>query len=210
MNNDILVSICCLAYNQEKYIRQCLDGFVMQKTNFKFEVLINDDASTMCLSRAQGVNLPLLSVYVTMGYDIDVFKNHYNVVMDRTLISRYKIDYDYNTVYFDFDDTLIINNRVHLPSIRFLYQCKNQNKKIILITHHEHDLDKTLEKYAISKDLFTKIIHISFDDEKINYINPEKAIFIDNAYQERKLVHDKFNIPVFDVEGIEVLADWRN
>ncbi len=41
-----MVSICCLAYNQEKYIRQCLDGFVMQKCNFKYEVLINDDAST--------------------------------------------------------------------------------------------------------------------------------------------------------------------
>lgn len=46
MDNSIIVTIICLAYNQEKYIKQCLDGFVMQKTNFKFEVLINDDAST--------------------------------------------------------------------------------------------------------------------------------------------------------------------
>lgn len=44
--SDIKVSICCLAYNHEPYIRQCLDGFVMQKCNFKFEVLIHDDAST--------------------------------------------------------------------------------------------------------------------------------------------------------------------
>lgn len=43
---EIAVSICCLAYNHEKYIRRCLDGFLMQKTNFKFEVLIHDDAST--------------------------------------------------------------------------------------------------------------------------------------------------------------------
>lgn len=41
-----LVSICCIAYNHEKFIRQALDGFIMQKTNFFFEVLINDDAST--------------------------------------------------------------------------------------------------------------------------------------------------------------------
>lgn len=46
MNKKILVTICCITYNQAKYIKQCLDGFVMQKTNFKFEVLINDDAST--------------------------------------------------------------------------------------------------------------------------------------------------------------------
>ena len=44
------------------------------------------------------------SFYTVMGYDIDIFQNPYNVVMDRTLISRYKIDYEYDTVYFDFDD----------------------------------------------------------------------------------------------------------
>jgi len=41
-----LVSICCLAYNHAPYIRQCLDGFMMQKTDSPFEVLIHDDAST--------------------------------------------------------------------------------------------------------------------------------------------------------------------
>lgn len=41
-----LVSICCLCYNHEPYIRECLDGFMLQKTNFVFEVLIHDDAST--------------------------------------------------------------------------------------------------------------------------------------------------------------------
>lgn len=42
----ILVSICCLTYNHEPYIRECLEGFMMQKTDFAFEVLIHDDAST--------------------------------------------------------------------------------------------------------------------------------------------------------------------
>lgn len=41
-----MVSIWCLAYNHEKYIQECLDGFVMQKTNFKFEAIVHDDAST--------------------------------------------------------------------------------------------------------------------------------------------------------------------
>lgn len=45
MTDEIMVSVLCTAYNHEKYIRHCLDGFVMQKTNFRFEVLINDDAS---------------------------------------------------------------------------------------------------------------------------------------------------------------------
>lgn len=46
MSSSIKLSICCLAYNHAKFIRQALDGFLMQKTNFPFEVLIHDDAST--------------------------------------------------------------------------------------------------------------------------------------------------------------------
>lgn len=40
------VSVFCLAFNHEQYLRRCLDGFVMQKTTFPFEVLVHDDAST--------------------------------------------------------------------------------------------------------------------------------------------------------------------
>lgn len=46
MKEDIIVSICCIAYNQENYIRQALDSFLTQKTNFKYEIIIHDDAST--------------------------------------------------------------------------------------------------------------------------------------------------------------------
>ncbi len=41
-----LVSVYCLAYNHEKYIRDALEGFVSQKTNFPYEVFVHDDAST--------------------------------------------------------------------------------------------------------------------------------------------------------------------
>ncbi len=46
MTGDPLVSIRCLVYNHEPYLRQCLDGFVMQKTTFPFEAIVHDDAST--------------------------------------------------------------------------------------------------------------------------------------------------------------------
>lgn len=44
--SEVLVSIKCMVYNHEPYLRQCLDGFVMQKTNFRFEAIVHDDAST--------------------------------------------------------------------------------------------------------------------------------------------------------------------
>lgn len=42
----VIVSIRCLTYNHVEYIRQCLDGFITQKTNFRFEAIVHDDCST--------------------------------------------------------------------------------------------------------------------------------------------------------------------
>lgn len=41
-----LVSISCITYNHELYIRDCLEGMLMQQCDFDFEILIHDDAST--------------------------------------------------------------------------------------------------------------------------------------------------------------------
>lgn len=46
MDNDILVSIGCITYNHEKYIGEAIESFLNQKVNFKYEILIHDDAST--------------------------------------------------------------------------------------------------------------------------------------------------------------------
>ena len=46
MENEIIVSVFCLTYNHEEYVRDALNGFIMQETNFKYEVFVHDDAST--------------------------------------------------------------------------------------------------------------------------------------------------------------------
>ena len=45
-NKKPLVSISCITYNHEKYIRDTIESFLMQMTTFPFEILIHDDAST--------------------------------------------------------------------------------------------------------------------------------------------------------------------
>jgi glycosyltransferase involved in cell wall biosynthesis len=45
-NATPLVSVCCTCYNHGKYIRNTLEGFLMQKTRFSFEIIVFDDAST--------------------------------------------------------------------------------------------------------------------------------------------------------------------
>lgn len=45
-SDDIVVSIICNTYNHEDYIADAIESFLMQKTDFKYEILIHDDAST--------------------------------------------------------------------------------------------------------------------------------------------------------------------
>lgn len=40
-----LVSVCVQTYQHINYIKKCLDGILMQKTNFPFEILLGEDAS---------------------------------------------------------------------------------------------------------------------------------------------------------------------
>lgn len=45
MTNRVKLSICCITYNHELFIAQAIDSFLMQKTNFDFEIVIGEDAS---------------------------------------------------------------------------------------------------------------------------------------------------------------------
>lgn len=45
-NEDIKVTVLCVVYNQVSYIEKCLRSLVSQTTNFKYRVVVHDDAST--------------------------------------------------------------------------------------------------------------------------------------------------------------------
>lgn len=45
-NSKVMVSVWCRTYNQVNYIRDALEGFISQQTNFVYQVIIFDDAST--------------------------------------------------------------------------------------------------------------------------------------------------------------------
>lgn len=45
MNSDVVVSIICITYNHEKYIRDAIEGFLHQNVGFQYEIIIHDDAS---------------------------------------------------------------------------------------------------------------------------------------------------------------------
>ena len=46
MSSNCMVSIICNTYNHEKYIKETLESLINQKTDFEYEILVHDDAST--------------------------------------------------------------------------------------------------------------------------------------------------------------------
>jgi hypothetical protein len=72
-----------------------------------------------------------------------------------------------------------------------------------------YDLDESLKKYRINKELFDEIILIDPNKMKADYIDRSKAVFIDNYFPERLSVKEVCNIPVFDVDAVECLLDSR-
>ena len=167
-------------------------------------------SSTMVLYSSLGVNFHLLTAYDLLGFDVEILKNEYVAEVNRALTNSFSLSIDFNTVYIDFDDTITRNNEVNEFVLMFLYQLVRKNKRIVLLTRHEFDIFETLERLMIDKRLFTEIKILKNHQLKSDSIdNISNAIFIDNAYQERLEVKKKLNIPVFDVDAIQSLIDWR-
>jgi hypothetical protein len=157
------------------------------------------------LSRAVGVNFALLSLFDAFDYNVVVFKNDYKVELDRALENKYKTDIEFDSVYCDYDDCLILDKtRVNIDLVKFLYQCVNQGKKIYLLSKHDGDLKKELIDFRLDH-LFDKVIHIEKDADKADYIKCQQAIFIDDSNAERVNIKNRLNLPVFSPEMIDVL-----
>ena len=165
-------------------------------------------AGTMGATRNRGANLPLLTLFNLWGYDVDLLLNDNAQLLDRAFISRFETDLQYQTVYVDFDDTLVLGQRVNSELMMFLYQARNAGKDLVLLSRHSRDLKEDLRRFAISEDLFCKVIRLGDGEEKADYIGPD-SIFIDDSFAERRRVRERCGIPVFDVDMVESLLDWR-
>jgi len=182
--------------------------FFQVKERFDGELVLMEIApriaGTMELFRVMGVNFIELSLFDKMNIDVNIIFNKIEIEIDRSLKSKFIINNYYSTVYIDLDDTIIKDEKVNINIMKFIYDLKNKNKKIILLSKHKGNIEQTLNKFAISKLLFDEIIILNEIEEKCNYIT-ENSIFIDDSFKERKNVYDKFKIPVFSVDAIETI-----
>jgi hypothetical protein len=162
-------------------------------------------ATTMGLYRQDGINFAQLAAYDALDMDVSIVKNDLPIVLSRSLRNVYSTNCAYDTVYIDLDDTLIVRGKVNLHVMAFLYQCVNDNKKIILVTRHTGDVREYLALYKIHHTIFDDVFHLTAQEEKNSYIKDKRSIFIDNLFNERAQVKVSLDIPVFGVDALQTL-----
>ena len=83
-NSKLLVSILCITYNHEKYISYAIESFLLQKTNFEYEIIICDDNST-------DNNNEIISNYKSSyNSKIKIIRSNTNIGAQNNFIRGYK------------------------------------------------------------------------------------------------------------------------
>ena len=168
MTGDPLVSIQCLVYNHEPFLRQCLDGFVMQQTSFPFEAIVHDDAST-------DGSAAIIREYAEKYPDI------------------IKPIYETENQYSKHDGSIgrIMDAAIH-PSAKYIAQCEGDDywtdpHKLQL----QVDFLESHPDYSLSVHEYTE-----WDEEKGAY-RPHQIAFLKNTKEDLTLTLDDFATGVF-------------
>jgi len=161
-------------------------------------------AGSSGFSVARGFNFMEAAIYDLLGYPIKIENSRLDpILMGRSLNSIFKAPRDLDAIYVDLDDTLIVHEKLNSDLFRVLIEAKNYEIPIKLITRHKCDVEKTLDRYGLTK-FFSKIIHITDGTPKSTFIKGMKVIFIEDSFVERADVFQ--NCPQAIILSVSVAA----
>ena len=195
--SNILVSVCMITYNHEKYIAQAIDSVIMQKTNFDYEIVIGEDCST---DRTREIVLE----YKTKHPDkIKLLLQEKNVGMMQNFIDTLKACSGKYIALLEGDDYwtdpnklqkqvdfLEVNTEYALSATR--YKIFDENKEIYYYDYGAYLFNKKIDGIEITLDNFfdpwlTKTLTVIFRKEYFD-------IGIVNKYKYLRDVHLFFHI----------------
>lgn len=202
--------------------RLCLRGawFFQMKRNRQGKLVLLEIAPRvsggMGVFRNRGVNLPLLTLYDAMNLPVRIYEQDCVNAMHRALANYPRREggqsngesLTFTEVYVDFDDTILIREKLNPLIVVFLVQCKNQSIPVYLLTRHKGDVRVKLEQWGLLS-FFRDVLFIDEFVRKSTRITGERPILIDDSFSEREEVYCTLGIPTFGVEMLEGLIDWR-
>lgn len=160
-------------------------------------------AGSSGLNRIRGVNLPLLTLFDLEGLAVELIPVQEVVTIDRAFSIKTNLDFQFDQLYIDLDDCLILEGELNPEAIQLIVHCLNKQKKVILLTKHRGDLTNILERFRI-RNIFDRIIHLEADEIKADFIE-SRSLFVDDSYAERKLLQVRNDVLAFGVESIPLI-----
>ena len=158
-------------------------------------------AGAMGLYRQLGINFPLLTVYAHFDRPVSLKVREVSIKMAKIYENSVCANFRFEELFVDLDDTLITSGKVNTAVLSMIYESRDLNKKIHLITRHARDVRKTLDEFAISHNLFDSIIHISDENVRKSSFLPtdRQIVFMDDSFAERQDCLD--NVFACDVDA---------
>ena len=155
------------------------------------------------VQRLKGINLSQLTLLQSQGTALEILDQTYYPYKLRDEID---FGFDFDEIYVDYDDTVILNSILNHELIKFLEFQVSGGKLVTLITRHKGNLEKSLADFHI-RNIFSKIIHITDEAAKSKYINSKgNFLFIDDSFRERQDVSLQFGKKVLVLDETFVLG----
>jgi hypothetical protein len=160
-------------------------------------------AGSSSLNRLRDVNLPLLTLFDYESLQVTIDPLLIEGSIDRAFSVRARFYFEFERLYMDLDDCLLLTDRLNPKAVELIINCRNAGKEIILITKHAQDLQVTLAKYKIS-GLFDQLIHLNIEHKKSDFILPG-SLFVDDSFAERQAANKLSNVFSFGVHSLSLL-----
>ncbi len=139
----------------------------------------------MVAQRARGINLPLMAVQDYLERDLVVLGNPHDCAWsERNIATRTELDFDYDTVVVDLDDTLILDGYAVPQTMAFITRRWHPAKRSTSFTRHRFDVAQTLARAHVDIGMFDRIVVVGERESKADHITTT-SIFIDNHFPER-------------------------
>lgn len=162
-----LVAIKCLVFNHEPYLRDCLEGFAMQQTDFQFVAIVHDDAST--------------------DHSADIIREYAAKYPD-IILPIYETENQYSKQ----DGSLgrIMNAAIDATGAKYIALCEGDD-----YWTDPHKLQKQVDILESDNTLMAVVTDTSVVDYNGNVITPKRGNIVQNSMEGRYTLRDFFTAP---------------
>ncbi|WP_373095020.1 glycosyltransferase family 2 protein [Zhongshania sp.] len=137
------VSICCIAYNHESYIEDAFEGFLIQETNFPFEIIVHDDAST---DKTADIIREYADAYPNIIKPIIQKINQYSISQSQPIINAVRVSRGKYVAVCEADDYWLDPNKIQIQ-----HDYLEKNPSIVISGHDAKIVNEKNEVVSKSK-----------------------------------------------------------